>query len=295
MSTSQVKGLMKESTEDKWYSWYQSFDETHGPEQRQKWYSEAATAYRWARPLYPDEMVEKVLRQAGLSSQSSMLEIGCGPGIATALFAAKGLSIVALEPSQAACDLARRSCQSNSRTVVINSTFEDYELKQQTFDAVLAATSFHWISPDVACQKSAAALKPGGSLILLWATPPQPDEELCQRLQPIYDRYGLSEMGQERRRTPAQYQSSFEMFGNRLNESGLFQPSTVEIETHQSVYSIEKYLALLSTLSPYIGLAEQTRDDLLAALGQALAERLETGALTTRHWLASQVARLRTA
>ena len=294
---------MQESTDEKWVSWYQSFDENYGAEQRQTWYSQAATAYRWARPQYPDALIEKVWRQANLSEQSSMLEIGCGPGIATAAFAAKGLSIVAVEPSSAACELARKSCREgdsantmqrpSQRVTVINSSFEDYPLAQQKFDAVLAATSFHWVSPEIACQKSAAALKPSGSLILLWATPPQPSEEICQYLSPVYERYGLSELGKEQYRPQAHYQSSFEVFANTISESGFFHLTTVDMQQHQSIYSIEKYLALLSTLSHYIALEEQLQNDLLIAIGERLAEKLETGALTTTHWFANQVAPLK--
>lgn len=296
---------MRESTDEKWVSWYQSFDEKYGSEQRQEWYSEAATAYRWARPQYPDALIEKVWQQANLSPQSSMLEIGCGPGIATAAFAAKGLSIVAVEPSSAACELARKSCREgdaantsntqrpSQRVTVINSTFEDYSLAHQKFDAVLAATSFHWIPPEIACQKSAAALKPNGSLILLWATPPQPSEEICQYLSCVYEQYGLSELGKEQHRTQDHYQGSFEIFAKAVNESGFFPTTSVDMQKHQSIYSIEKYLALLSTLSHYIALEEQLRNDLFIAIGERLAERLETGALTTTHWFANQVAPLK--
>jgi hypothetical protein len=97
-------------------------------------------------------------------------------------------------------------------------------------------------------------------------------------------------MGQEHGRTEAYYQSNFEMFSEQVNSSGFFQSSSVSIQSCQSIYSIEKYLALLSTLSGYIALEPQTRENLLIDLGDRLAERLETGALTTTHWFASQVA-----
>jgi SAM-dependent methyltransferase len=288
------------NTEHEWHEWYASFDQTHGPEQRQAWYDQAATAYRWARPTYPEAMIEKVFTQAGLTPRSSLLEIGCGPGIATAAFAHKGLNIVALEPSPAACELAGQSCDGeafqgnrNPKVKVINSTFEAYDLEPRSFDAVLAATSFHWISPDIACQKSAAALKPGGSLILLWATPPQPSDEIGDYLQPVYEHYGLADMGKEQCRSEAYYRHNFELFADTVSQSGYFQATAVDIEQHQTLYSIEKYLALLSTLSPYIALEESRQNQLLADLGDRLAERLETGAFEAIHWFAAQVAPLK--
>ena len=280
---------MDENTENPWYAWYASFDENHSPEARQQWYSEIAQAYRWARPRYPHALIEQVLETANLTQHSTMLEIGCGPGIATADFAKKGLAITGVEPSAAACVIARQACKNYPSVSIHHSTFEDYSLNEK-YDAVLAATSFHWVSPDIACKKSAAALKSDGALILLWATPPQPSPELSQYLQPVYDRYNLSDLGQEHNRTQAYYQSNFETFAEQVNTSGFFQPSSVTIQTCQSIYSIEKYLALLSTLSGYIALEAQTRDSLLLEVGDRLAERLETGALTTKHWFAAQVA-----
>lgn len=286
---------MKEPYTDHGFTWYEQFDANHGPDKRYEWYSNASTAYRWARPRYPESIINRVLEQAHLKEQNSLLEIGCGPGIATESFAAKGLSIMAIEPSAAACKLARKSCQNYGGVTVKNSTFEQYNLGQppQQYDAVLAATSFHWVSPEVACVKSASALKPGGSLILLWATPPQPNAELSEYLQPIYDRHELSELSAGQQRSRAYYQSNFETFADTINQSGFFSPSSVDIETHHSTYSIEKYLALLSTLSPYIAIEEQTRETLLDELGARLSTVLETGALETTHWFASQVAPLK--
>jgi SAM-dependent methyltransferase len=301
---------MENSQQDNWYEWYQSFDETHSPQARRQWYNEAANAYSWARPRYPEALIDQVVKRAQLrdsdkrsgqnSSQdsrsilaSSILEVGCGPGIATAAFAAKGFAMTCLEPSPAACELARQRCEPYEPVEIINSTFEAWPLGNQRFDAVLAATSFHWISPAIACQKSAAALKPNGSLILLWATPPQPSEQLNQALQPVYQQFDLDALGQEQRRTQAYYQSNFQRFAETVTSSGCFQATeaktAVEMTACQSIYSIEKYLALLSTLSGYIALPATTRMDLLRALGDRLATQLNSTELMTEHCYAAQV------
>ncbi len=197
-----------------------------------------------------------------------------------------------VEPSPAACELARQACESFDSVTVNNATFEDFDLNNKQYDAVLAATSFHWVSPAVACKKSAAALKPGGSLILLWATPPQPDEALCQALQPIYQQYPeAAEIRYQWRQQPY-YQANFEKFAKTISASEWFEPATVAIETHHSTYSIEKYLALLSTLSDYIALPAQTQKDLMAALAMRLKEEKGTEPLALTHWFAAQVSPL---
>ncbi len=276
-----------------WYDWYQSFDQTHSPEARRQWYNDAAQAYRWARPTYPDALIDRAIAKAGLTPKSSILEIGCGPGIATASFAARDLTMHGVEPSPAACELARKSCEAYPQVTITNSTFESFELDDRQFDAVLAATSFHWISPEVACQKSAAALKPGGSLILLWATPPQPNEEICQYLQPVYEKHQIGEKIRYQWREQDYYQTNFDHFAQTIGESGWFEQTEVTIEKHQSTYSVEKYLALLSTLSDYIALDEQTRTSLMADLAVQLEKRQKGEELALTHWFASQIAPLK--
>ena len=335
------KNETRNEPEKNWRTWYEQFDKNHSPEQRRLWYNDAAKAYRWARPLYPEALIDRVIQKAGLighplgqnlgqrsrqppgsteqtTEPSSILEIGCGPGIATASLAKRGFRIQAVEPSAVACAIARERCQAYPQVNIHNSTFEDYPLEdyslendpledaplkntplknvseQQTFDAVLAATSFHWVSPEVACTKSAAALKPGGSLILLWATPPQPTDEVCNHLQAVYESFDLAELGkQQQQRTQAYYQHNFERFARTVADSGLFPLTAVDVETNHSTYSAEKYLALLSTLSPYIALEATLRANLFEALDQALADWLTqagTDTLEMTHWFADHVA-----
>jgi hypothetical protein len=50
---------------------------------------------------------------------------------------------------------------------VLVSSFEEWQLPDRKFDAVICASAFHWLDPEVRYAKSAAALHPGGALALL--------------------------------------------------------------------------------------------------------------------------------
>ncbi|MGB3692437.1 MAG: class I SAM-dependent methyltransferase [Spirulinaceae cyanobacterium] len=157
------------------------------PEQKRAWYGGVAEAYDKTRPAYPPQLINRAIELTLLPDDAKILEIGCGPGTATKDFAKRGYSLVAVEPSPKACQLARQNCLNYPQVEIINTTFEEYPLQPQTFAAVLAATSFHWVSPEIVYQKAATALKAGGFLILLWNTPPQPSQEIYQQfLQSIY-------------------------------------------------------------------------------------------------------------
>lgn len=279
-------------SDDNWQIWYNDFDKNYGPYKRSSWYSSVAKAYHWARPRYPNALVDSVIQKANLKVGDSVLEIGCGPGIATRSFAARGLTMQSVEPSATACELARETCREFEQVTITNSTFEKFALEEKTFDAVLAATSFHWVSPEIACQKSAAALKPDGALILLWATPPQPDQELCEYLQPTYKKHQIADQIRYQWRGQDYYQANFERFAKTVGESRWFEHTEVAIEQHHSTYSLEKYLALLSTLSDYIALPADTRGRLLRDLEEKLHQKQGDKPLPLVHWFAAQVAPL---
>jgi SAM-dependent methyltransferase len=61
-------------------------------EQQKSWYSAVADAYNRVRPRYPKELIGRVVELAQLQNDAIILEVGCGPGTATAAFAQLGFS-----------------------------------------------------------------------------------------------------------------------------------------------------------------------------------------------------------
>jgi SAM-dependent methyltransferase len=63
--------------------------------------------------------------------------------------------------------VARRNLAGFPLARVVVAAFEDWPLPPDPFDAVVAATAFHWIDPPVRVAKAAAALRPGGALAVI--------------------------------------------------------------------------------------------------------------------------------
>ena len=63
--------------------------------------------------------------------------------------------------------LARRNLERFPNARVETAAFEDWPLPTQKFDAVLAASAFHWLEPNIRLSKPAEALHPGGFLTIL--------------------------------------------------------------------------------------------------------------------------------
>lgn len=237
-------------------------------EQRKSCYSQVADAYNQARPRYPQKLISGAIEVAQLQKDATILEVGCGPGTATTAFAQLGFSMVCLEPSQEACEIARQNCSQYLDVEIKNTTFEEWELEPKKFNAVLAASSFHWVSSDVAYQKAAAALQDNGFLILLLNMQVQPQYEVYQVLHEVYLAQAPS-LGQYE--TPETQEKNFRSFGRLAIDSGLFQGLVSEVLVCEATYSVDDYLRLLSTYSPYIALQPQNLD----ALFQGLREVLE--------------------
>jgi SAM-dependent methyltransferase len=246
-------------------SWY-----SQNIEQKRTWYSSVAEAYNKTRPRYCNQIIDRVVELTQLTSNSNILEIGCGPGTATVSFARRGFSMVCLEPSPDSCQLARNNCAEYPNVEIINTTFEEWELEVEKFDAVLAATSIHWVTPEIVYTKVKDALRDRGYLILLWnIVPAQPPYEIFQTVQDLYQHYlpSLGEYEDNRAR-----EAQLRELVYKAIDSGKFKDLVTDRIECKLTYNTEDYLTLLSTLSPYIALDLQSKDALFAGL----AEKIKT-------------------
>ena len=204
------------------------------PELRKAWYSPAANAYQATRPSYPSELIDKAIKGAKLSSSSRILELGCGPGTATVAFAQLGFPMVCLEPNPDFWAMARMNCRPYPSVQVINQSFEDWDLEPEAFDAVLAASSMHWIPAEV-YQRHAPAL--GRT----------EDRATQERI--------LSGLGQ------------------MMLDSGRFHNLVTATVECSLTYTPDQTIALLGTYSPYLKLDHRSRSALFAGLRQRLIEQ----------------------
>ncbi len=245
-------------------NWYQDLN----LEEKSKWYGQIADAYNRSRPRYPEKLVKRAVEIARLSTDAKILEIGSATGTATTTFAELGFSLVCVEPNTEFYQILVRNCAPYQKVKTINTTFEEWELEKSQFDAVLAATSFHWISSEVGYVKTAEALKTDGYLILLWNTPPQPTQEIYRELlDPIYKTYAPEIKGYE---AIATHQKNIRGLGNKVIDSGKFQNLVSEELICEVTYKVDDYIALLSTLSPYIAIDSEQRQTLFANLRTSL-------------------------
>lgn len=251
-------------------------NECYGKElaQRKTWYSPAAKAYQQVRPRYPQALIDQVVNIAQLSADSKLLEVGCGPAIATPAFAALGCHMVCVEPNPDFYQLAQQTCAIYPHVTLQNCSFEEWTLQPQEFDAVLAASSFHWIPPEIGYPKAAAALRPNGYLILLWNKELQPSYEVYQQLSAVYETHAPS-LNRSYEDSATQAKILDEM-GQMAIESGYFKDVVAGHLEVEVTYSIDQYLLLLNTYSPYLKLESEQMQRLFTELRQTLEQNGDT-------------------
>ena len=258
----------------------------HHLDGRKQWYGAVAQQYNLARPRYPDVVVTHAIQSASLVAGSRILEVGCGPGTATLSFATLGYPMVCLEPNPAACELARQNCVEFNRVNVRNCAFEEWGVEPLAYDAVLAATSFHWIPAAVSYPKAAAALKPEGHLVLLWNKELYPSPADYALLSPAYQAIAPHLDSYEDESTQVEI---LQGLGTPILDSGLFQPPVFHYMKTETVYTAEAYLMLLSTYSRYINLSEILRERLFHQLADIIHRSLN-GRISLSYFSACHVA-----
>jgi SAM-dependent methyltransferase len=268
-------------------SWYNQVIATHSLEERKNWYSDIAEAYNQVRPRYPRALIEKAVELARLPNRAALLEIGCGPGVATIEFAQLGFFILGLEPSQPAYQLAKQNCLAYPDVKFENTLFEEWQLEEKRFHAAIAANAWHWIPSEIGYPKVSAALQDGGYLILLWNLSPQLPYQLYQDLERVYQVQSVSQVRYE---SLEQQEEILHQFGQDIIDSGYFQNLVSEHLPCEVIYSIDDYLLLLTTLSaPYKFLELPKREILFADL-RATLEKICPDGVPISYLSAVQVA-----
>ena len=129
-----------------------------------------ADTYAKYRPTYPAEAVDFILRRCGLRAGSVLVDVGCGTGISSRLFAARGLQVIGVEPNaeMRAAGEAEAASADHPGPIYRDGTADATGFPPHSADAVLAAQAFHWFEPEPALREFHRILRPGARVILLW-------------------------------------------------------------------------------------------------------------------------------
>ncbi|MDD5583470.1 MAG: class I SAM-dependent methyltransferase [Candidatus Omnitrophica bacterium] len=106
---------------------------------------------------------DMIISGAGLHRGVNVLEIGCGTGIFTEMFARTGSRITAVDISGELLKKAKARLNLYDRVTFLEGPFETSDI-EGAFDCVVGSSVLHHLDVDAALAKIYALLKPGGTV-----------------------------------------------------------------------------------------------------------------------------------
>jgi SAM-dependent methyltransferase len=242
-------------------------------------FDQDAPLYDAARPTYPDVLFEELQDAAGLGAGSKVLEIGAGTGQATVALAKRGYRVVALEPGPAMAEVARTNLRGFPLVAFDVTTFEAWPLPVEPFDAVVAATSFHWVNPATRVPKAAEALRIGGTLAVLSTHHVTGrDDDFFAEVQSCYERFDPATPPGVR--LPSE--DEIPLGGDEITRTGMFGRVLVKRVGWERAYTTREYVRLLMTYSGHRALKHRARHGLLECITRLIDSQFG-GRITKRY------------
>jgi trans-aconitate methyltransferase len=184
--------------------------------------------------------------------------------------AERGVDLLAIElgPHLAAHARGRLRPFPNARVEV--SSFENWDLPSEQFDAVVCANAFHWLDAETRFSKPAAALRPGGFLgIVVTQHVRGGTSGFFTDAQPYYMKWGLSTDPTFQPPAPDDLPATFP----ELDQRPEFQAVERQRLEIPMLHTTESYVGWLSTDSLVNTLDQTTRRRFLDDIGHLIRSR----------------------
>ena len=123
-----------------------------------------AADYDAGRLGYSSELYS-ALEGYGIGPHVSVLDVGCGTGLASAPLVARGVNVTGIDPSESMLEIARRAFP---RAAWRTGSAEQLPFDDGSFGAVISAQTFHRVDRGKSIAEIARVLKPGGIVAIWW-------------------------------------------------------------------------------------------------------------------------------
>jgi SAM-dependent methyltransferase len=225
-------------------------------------FGDDAEQYDRARPAYPANLIDHLARD----QPQLVLDVGCGTGIASRLFGARGCGVVGVEPDPRMAAVARRE-----GLTVEEGRFEAWDPAGRRFDLVVSAQAWHWIDPTAGARKAGEALRAGGRIGVFWNRADPPDE-VRAALDAAYRRTAAAlgdgyTLPSAALTTP---DADCQRAAAAFRSAGGFGEVTIRMFTHSVMYTTAQWVDLLPTHSDHRTLPAGTLAEVLVAVRQEI-------------------------
>lgn len=210
-----------------------------------------------------------MLEYGALDPGDRVVEVGAGTGKATELLAARGLHVLAVEPSAEMAAVARNRCAGYPDVEIVETDFERWTPTER-WPAVVSVQAWHWIAPDVGYLRAREALAPGGTLAAIWSVPEWDRCGARDALRQAY-RTAVPDLAADFPMHPDSDPTRFASYWDaEIAASGCFTAPQVRPFEWSQRYTSEAYVDLVQTHQDHILLPDGDRARLLEAVRDAI-------------------------
>lgn len=245
--------------------------------QRRRLFSSDVAAYDTGRPGYPARVYELLEQVCGLGTGSRVLEIGPGTGQATGDLLRHGATVTAVELGAEMASALKAKYPGHDLSVEVGA-FEEVSLDCDSFDLIVAATSFHWIPPETGIPRCADLLRPGGWLALWWnyfGDPDRPDP-FRDAVMPIFEELAPSLIdtfpGMAFLAGTHHYATDVRARISEIDATARFRPVHYEAIRWTGRHTPAELRALFASYSPCLALEPSERTRVLDAIEHLAAD-----------------------
>ena len=225
--------------------------------------------YDAVRPGYPAALLAEVLARVPETGTIRILEVGCGTGQATRLFASLGQPLLATDLSPALVATARERLSAFPSVQFAVGGFEQLPLPDQSYNLLLSAQAFHWLDPAVGLPKAHRVLMAGGTLALFWNFTHYDADSLLRCIRDVCLRHVPALAGWPDA-SEARFAEFTDFWLTALRDAGGFSAITATVLTTTLEYSHARFRQLLATYSWVQSQSPAVQAALFADLAPAL-------------------------
>ncbi len=236
-------------------------------------FDRVADLYDSVRPSYPGELTGDLVAGAELKSGSRVLEIGPGTGQLTVALASAGLDVVSIEIGRNLLEVAKRNLAGKPNIKLIHGDFDIYDFEPGEFDAIVAATSYHWLNPEFRARKISGILGKKGKLAIIETYHVMGgDTDFFHDSQKCYIRW--DPMSREIHSTyTLPPEDRIDALKWEAETFPYFRTMTARLYPLELTYSSSRYATLLNTYSDVLAMNPVNRAGLLRCLKKIIDSR----------------------